>query len=184
MERNRTNNNSKESGIALVTALVITVVVMMLIASLTYLFTKGVQTNVINRKFSTVYEAANGGVEYVTGVINATLLSGVPNNAGNFSPDSTTFSNIVMSCNSGTATLTAYTADGTYRITSEIACLGDKPIPGEGGALKFPPPPATAGGGIGTSATKYIFYSIRSTATETAGSENIGRTEAVYRVIQ
>ena len=33
----RTDNNPKESGIALVTALVITVVVLMLISSLTYL---------------------------------------------------------------------------------------------------------------------------------------------------
>ncbi|MEK6651499.1 MAG: hypothetical protein AABY50_01045, partial [Nitrospirota bacterium] len=73
MEKIRTDNNSKESGIALVTALIITVVVLMLISSLTYLFTKGFQTNIINRQFSTVYEAANGGVEYSTGVLNSYL---------------------------------------------------------------------------------------------------------------
>ena len=75
MAESRTDNNSKESGIALVTALVITVVVLMLISSLTYLFTKGFQTNIINRQFSTVYEAANGGVEYTTGVVNSSLLN-------------------------------------------------------------------------------------------------------------
>ena len=79
----RTDNNPKESGIALVTALVITVVVLMLISSLTYLFTKGFQTNIINRQFSTVYEAANGGVEYTTGVVNSSLLNGTsPANIG------------------------------------------------------------------------------------------------------
>ena len=75
MANNRTDNTSKESGIALVTALVITVVVLMLISSLTYLFTKGFQTNIINRQFSTVYEAASGGVEYATGVVNVYLTT-------------------------------------------------------------------------------------------------------------
>ena len=41
MEKIRTNNNSKESGIALVTALVITVVVLMLISSLNLSLYKG-----------------------------------------------------------------------------------------------------------------------------------------------
>jgi type II secretory pathway pseudopilin PulG len=182
VEKIRTNNNSKESGIALVTALVITVVVLMLISSLTYLFTKGFQTNIINRQFSTVYEAANGGVEYTTGLVNAFLSGTTPSDTAadaNFS--------CVSNCNCTPATtqsvVSAKTADGTYTITTTIQCLGNKPIPGYGGALKFPPPPALAGGGTG-SATKYIFYSISSQATETTGSTNIGKTEAIYRVIQ
>ena len=82
------------------------------------------------------------------------------------------------------ATISAKTADGTYSITTAIRCLGNKPIPGYGGALRFPPPPAMSGGGTGGGATKYIFYSIVSRATETTGSATIGKTEAIYRVIQ
>ncbi|MFZ3121763.1 MAG: hypothetical protein WA104_00095 [Thermodesulfovibrionales bacterium] len=184
MAKNRADNNSKESGIALVTALVITVVVLMLISSLTYLFTKGFQTNIINRQFSTVYEAANGGVEYGTGVINVYLTTtALPNDVG--VTGGTNINNALGCANTtDTGIITARTADGTYTITTTIKCLGNKPIPGYGGALKFPPPPALSGGGTGGSATKYIFYSIISQATETTGSTNIGRTEAIYRVIQ
>lgn len=186
MAKNRTDNNSKESGIALVTALVITVVVLMLISSLTYLFTKGFQTNIINRQFTTVYEAANGGVEYSTGIINSYLGGTTLTNIGTIAvTGGKTFTDITTcTTTSESATITAKTADGNYQITSTIKCLGNKPIPGYGGALKFPPPPALAGGGTGGSATKYIYYSITSNATETTGSTNIGRTEAIYRVIQ
>ena len=182
MAKSRADNNSKESGIALVTALVITVVVLMLISSLTYLFTKGFQTNIINRQFTTVYEAANGGVEYGTGVINVYLTTtALPNNVG--LTGGTNVNNALGCTNTAdTGIITARTADGTYTITTTIQCLGSKPIPGYGGALKFPPPPALSGGG--GSATKYIYYSIISNATETTGPTNRGRTEAIYRVIQ
>lgn len=186
MEKIRTDHNSKESGIALVTVLVITVVVLMLISSLTYLFTKGFQTNIINRKFSTVYEAANGGVEYTTGVVNSSLLNGaLPGNLGSVNVSDATLLAIIQCSDTSSAIITAKTADGVYTITSTIKCLGSKAIPGYGGALKFPPPPALAGGGTGGSATKYIFYSIITEAKEASGTEkNIGKTEAIYRVIQ
>jgi hypothetical protein len=178
MANSRTDNTSKESGIALVTALVITVVVLMLISSLTYLFTKGFQTNIINRQFSTVYEAANGGVEYTTGLVNAYLVGTTPSDTAADANFST-----VVNCTSTTTTsqVTAKTADGNYTITTTITCLGNKPIPGYGGGLTFPPKPAMGAGGT---PTKYIFYSIISQATETTGSTNIGKTEAIYRVIQ
>lgn len=178
MAKDRADNSSKESGIALVTALVITVVVLMLISSLTYLFTKGFQTNIINRQFSTVYEAANGGVEYTTGLVNAYLSGTTPSDTA---ADSN-FSSVANCTTTTPSVVSAKTADGNYTITTTIKCLGSKPIPGYGGALKFPPPPALSGGG--GSATKYIFYSIISQATETTGSTNIGRTEAIYRVTQ
>lgn len=182
MEKNRADINSKESGVALVTALVITLVVLMLISSLTYLFTKGFQTNIINRQFSTVYDAANGGIEYSTGVLNSELLGTTLTNIGNITVTGATFTDIATcTTTTQTATITARTADGTYTITADIKCLGTKAIPGYGGALRFPPPPAlSAGGG---SATKYIFYSIISQAKESSGT-NIARTEAIYRVIQ
>jgi hypothetical protein len=186
MEKIRADNNSKESGIALVTALVITVVVLMLISSLTYLFTKGFQTNIINRQFSTVYEAANGGVEYTTGVVNSYLGGTSLTDIGTITVTGSKTMTDITTCTTTTesATIQARTADGTYKVTATIKCLGTKAIPGYGGALKFPPPPALAGGGTGGSATKYIYYSIISQATETTGSTNIGKTEAIYRVIQ
>lgn len=184
MEKVRTDHNSKESGIALVTAVIITMVMLMLIGGMSYILLKGFQTNIINRQFSTVYEAANGGVEFTTGVVNSYLSN--PGTPANVSIDGD-FANIIT-CSTGpsatVATITAKTADGTYKVTTTIQCLGTKPIPGYGGALKFPPPPAMAGGGTGGGATKYIFYSIVSRATETTGSANIGKTEAIYRVIQ
>ncbi len=184
MEKIRADNNSKESGIALVTALVITVVVLMLISSLTYLFTKGFQTNIINRKFSTVYEAANGGVEYTTGVVNASLQNqALPGDLGNYDVTSATLLDIFKCTDRATtATITANTADGNYQIKSYIKCLAIKGIPGVGGALKFPPPPSS--GGVAASGQNYYFYSIITEAKETSGTEkNIGRTEAVYRAI-
>jgi len=184
VEKIRTDHNSKESGIALVTALIITVVMLMLIGGMSYLLLKGFQTNIINRKFSSVYEAANGGVEYGTGVINTYLTTtALPGNVG--LTGGTNMTNALACTNTtDTGTITAITADGTYTITTTFQCLGNKPIPGYGGALRFPPPPAMAGGGTGGGATKYIFYSIFSRATETTGSANIGKTEAIYRVIQ
>ncbi len=185
MEKIRTDHNSKESGIALVTALIITLVMLMLIGGMSYILLKGFQTNIINRQFSSVYEAANGGIEYMTGVANEYLLTNaLPNNVG--TTGGTNIGNALKCVNTtDTGIITAKTADGTYTITSTIQCLGDKPIPGYGGALRFPPPPRMAGGGAGAgSATKYIFYSIVSRATETTGSANIGKTEAIYRVIQ
>jgi len=184
MEKIRTDNNFKESGIALVMALVITLVVLMLISSLTYFFTKGFQTNIINRKFSTVYEAANGGVEYTTGVVNASLQNqALPGDFGSYNVSDTVMLDIVKCTDrSTTATITANTADGNYRITSQIKCLAIKGIPGKGGALRFPPPPS--GGGIAESGQNYYFYSIITEAKETSGTEkNIGRTEAIYRAI-
>jgi len=178
MEKIRTDHNSKESGIALVTALIMTVVMLMLIGGMSYILLKGFQTNIINRKFSTVYEAANGGVEFATGVVNSYLTKpGTPSDvaiAGNFAN--------VLGCGNttDTAVITAKTADGTYTITSNIQCLGTKPIPGSQ-AFVFPPKPSKASGGSGG---YYYFYSITSRATETTGSTAIGKTEAIYRAIQ
>lgn len=182
MEKNRTVNNTKESGIALVIALIITVVVLMMISGLTYLFTRGFQTNIINRQFSSVYEAANGGVEYSTGVIFSYLSGTTPVNVGGIHPNETTLSGIITNCTTNSATITTKTADGNYTIITTIRCLGTKPIPGYGGALKFPPPSGMAGGGIG-GPSKYIFYSLIADATE-ASNAVIGKTEAIYRVIQ
>ncbi len=183
MGKKRTDDHSSESGVALVMALILVTVMLLLIASLTYLMTSGYQANTINRKFSTVYDAANGGVEFSNGVITAYLKGSTPQNIGPVS-DLTALSDIISSCSTGTATIGGKTADGNYKIDSTVACLGNKPIPGYGGALRFPPPPAVTGGGAAGLGTSYQFYSIVSKATETANPQHIGQTEAIDRVIR
>jgi len=192
MEKIRTDNNSKESGIALVTTLVITVVIMMLIGGLSYLYLKGLGAVVINKEFTTVYEAANGGVEYTVGIIIDYLKN--PDNppsqirqfdtVGQLDPDDEeTFKKIIKCTDTNlTAQLIMKSADGRFLITAEIRCLGHQSLPGEGGVLRFPPPPGR--GGLKGKANIYSFYSIRATATEAGRPENIARTEAVYRYLQ
>lgn len=185
MEKIRTDNNPQESGIALVTTLVITIVIMMLIGGLTYLSFRSISAVTINRQFSTVYEAANGGVEFTTGIIidYSKDPNNPPSQIGQFSPDEATFRNIVY-CEdmTSTARLEMKSADGKFLITTEVRCLGFQRLPGEGGALRFPPPPAK--GGLKTKATMNVFYSIVAIAREAGNTQNIARTEAVYRLLQ
>ncbi len=170
----------KNSGIALVTAMVITLVIMMLIGSLTYLLTRGFGSNVLNRQFTTAYDAANGGVEYGAGIVKSYIdtadISGlVPTAAIEAS-----ISNLIQNCSTTPETFTLNTADGNYTIDIEMVCLGTQVIPGMGGVLKFPPLPAITSGGSGT---WYIFYSINAVAQETT-TGIVARTESVYRAIQ
>jgi len=177
MEKGRTDYTIKESGIALITTMVITLVILMLIAGLTYLLTRGFRANVINKEFASVYDAANGGAEHAAGIINSywagTSISGLGSFTGS--------SDSVLRCSNTTDTLeiSTITADGKYRIDTMVRCIGRQAIPGAGGVLSFPPPKGLYGGG---SAAWYIFYSIISTAEEiNTGSK--GRTEAVYRIV-
>jgi hypothetical protein len=185
MEKAGTVHSPSESGVALVLALVITTVMLLLIAGVSYLFTTGYQVNVINRQFSTAYDAANGGVEYVAGIINTCLKKNeAPPDIGSVSPDTATLNTMVTTCSNTTATIMAKTADGKFTLTVAINCLGTKPIPGYGGALRFPPPPGAIGGGATTTATKYLMYRIVAKATESVNSQNVGQTEVVYRAMQ
>ena len=177
MENSRKDNNTEESGIALVTALIITLLTLVLIAGINFILIKGFTTTTINRVFATAQEAAAGGVEYATGVIkNINTAGAVPQNMGT-DPNAL---NVIYYCNAGpqTSNINVKTADGDYTINIQITC-SKSPIPGSGGALTFPPPP---GGGSMPPST-YCFYAITSQATKTTGSEQntIGRVEAVYR---
>lgn len=177
MEKNRPNNCFKESGIALVTAIVITAVILLMIAGVSYLIFRGLSAVIINKQFATVYEAANGGVEHAAGII-VSFWNGEP-----YSELGSYYGNIdsVLNCSSTTDTLTytIKTADNKYKIDMEIKCLGRQPIPGAGGALAFPPPKGISGGGT---ATWFLFYSIKASSEETVNPENKGRTEAIYRL--
>lgn len=178
---------NQEAGIALVTSMLITLVVLLLIGSLTFLLIKGSQTNVLNRRFTTVFDAANGGVEYSAGLIQSTL-GGIPytSTIGPISVTGGVTLADILNCTDtvNTATVTLQTADGLYNINSTIQCLGNKALPGYGGYLRFPPPPPVAGGGIGSTLSRYNFYSITSLATETVTPTNVGITESIYRVVQ
>lgn len=177
MEKGRPINRIKESGIALVTALILTAVILMLIAGVSYLIFRGLSAVIINKQFATVYEAANGGVEHAAGIIvsywNGESYSELGSYSGNI--DS------VLQCSSTTDTLTytIKTADNKYKIEMKIQCLGRQPIPGAGGALGFPPPKGLMGGGT---ATWFLFYSITASSEETSNPENKGKTEAIYRL--
>ncbi len=191
MEKAGRDNSIKESGIALVTILVMVVVIMTLIGGLTYLFLKTTGANIINRQFSTVYEASKGGVEYMAGIINAYINDGqLPGNIGGVKSGNLEKLKMIINCSlqiegeGGEETITMKTADGKYTITTEIRCLGTSPIPGQGGVLRFPPPPPLSGGGIGTTKNAYIFYSIISTAQMNDDPKSIARTEAVYKTVK
>ncbi len=183
MEKIRADSGlKKQSGIALVTTLVITVVIMMLITGLTYLFYRGLGAVTLNREFSTVYDAAGGGVEYATGIIISYLRDPEkpPQNIGQISGD---LGSIITTCAQGEATMDLKTADGRYLINVRISCLGTQRLPGEGGTLRFPPPP-TRGGTGPAKPTSYSFYSIIATVRESENPQNIAKVEAVYRTLQ
>lgn len=187
MENNRADNRTSERGIALITALIITIVVMMLIGSLTYLFTTSFQTNIINRRFSTTYEAANGGAEYGAGLINTQMAALPLTDLGTITVSGGSSFNAIVQCSTTTqtATINAVTADNQYQMTVTIQCVGTNFIPGsEASSLIFPPKPAAAGGGISTGASGYNYYRIISQATEATNSTNISRTEALYRLVR
>lgn len=185
MAKDRTDDHTQESGVALVAALLITLVVMMLIVSLTFFFVKGFRANILNRNFSTVYEAANGGVEYTAGLIQTYLGGTTLTDLGAITMTGGANFADIMNCTNiaDSATVRVGTADNKYTITIDVQCLGTQGVPGFGGWQKFPPPAVMTGGGVGTG-RHYNFYRMIANANETSGSESYGRTEAVYRVVQ
>lgn len=177
MEKNRADHTFKESGIALITVMVMTLVILILVGGISYFLIRGFRASVINKEFATVYDAANGGVEHAAGII-VSHWNGLPTDAlGSYTGDLQS----VLTCSSITSDLrfTVHTADSKYRIDMNIKCLGKQAIPGAGGTLAFPPPKGLSGGGT---AAWYIFYSIISTAEENSNPKTKGRTEAVYRI--
>jgi hypothetical protein len=184
MEKAGTHHRTSESGIALVMALLMTTVMLMLIAGLSLIYLSGYKANSINKQFSSVYDAANGSVEYSSGIISSYLTGSAPANMGIVLPDTATLTSIVTSCSSNTVTISGKTADGNYRTTTTVGCLGVLPVPGYGGALRFPPPPAAVGGGTGGLATRYNFYSVTAQATDTGDQQHVGQTEAIDRILQ
>ncbi len=187
MEKERTDYIAAQSGVALVMALLITVVMLLMIVSLSILYQTGYQSNAINKDFSNVYDAAHAGVEHSSGVVNSFLKGRTAETIGDIGsvvPDKATLANIVTSCTDTVATIKAKSADGKFVVEAAVDCLGTKPVPGYGGALRFPPPPGRVASGMGGLTTKYLYFSESAKAKETSNPENIGKTEAIYRALQ
>lgn len=127
MEKGRADGSVKESGIALVMALVIMAVVLMLVAGMSYLFIRGFGAATINRQFATVFDAANGGAEHAAGIISSYWSGGSTSGVGITSGDPTT----ALGCTDKTAIVTVNikTADGKYTINATIQCIGQQAMP-------------------------------------------------------
>ncbi len=189
MENNRTYYIFKESGVALVNTLIIVAASLLLIGGIYYLTGGGFKVALINKKFSSTQEAAAGGVQEATEALRQ-LINDYNNGAGGFTLSNnmgfqTNYAgaaNVIFYCQNTppTAALRAKTADGRYQIDMTIACLGQKPVPGSGGAMIFPPPPSASGGG----GTAFYIYSITAQAQDILETKNpsIGQVQAVYRL--
>jgi hypothetical protein len=180
MEKGRTDGRIKESGIALVTTLLILAVILMLVGGMSYLLLKGFGAATINKQYATVFDAANGGAEHAAGIISSYWNGGSTSGLGITSTDATYITQI-LGCTDTTSILTVNvkTSDGKYTMNTTIQCIGRQTMPGVGGALAFPPPKGLAGGGT---AAWFLYYSIISESYEAGGAVNKGRTEVVYRM--
>lgn len=188
MAYNRKDYCSQESGIALVTALVIVACCLLLISGVWYMLTGGWRIATLNKQFSTVQEAAAGGAQHVAEVVrlvhsDGTLSNlGIQDSGGKAPTDiASDIQQVIYKCDTtkGGARVLAKTGDGRYAIDMTIRCIGFTPIPGGGGSLRFPPPPTNTA----SPPSFFVFYSITSEARDnTTGPEpKIARVETVYR---
>lgn len=177
MEKNRTYNSFKESGIALVTALIVVAASLLLVAGISYVLRGGWKIASLNKQYSTAQEAAAGGAEHAAEVIRLINNEGTTTSMG-ISND-TDAQDVIFYCDTTKSSLIrAQTANGKFTINMTVRCIESKPIPGSSGAMVFPPPPSFGSGGM---PSYYIFYSIVSEAKDLTNS-SIGRIEAVYRL--
>jgi len=178
MEKNRTYNSFKESGIALVTALIVVTASLLLVAGISYVLRGGWKIASLNKQYSTAQEAAGGGAEHAAEVIRLINNEGTTTSMG--INDLNDAQDVIFYCNTANdgALIRAQTANGRFTINMTVRCVESKPIPGSSGAMVFPPPPSFGSGGM---PSYYIFYSIVSEAKDSSNS-SIGRIEAVYRL--
>lgn len=178
MENRRENHSASQSGIALVSAMVIMASCLLFISAVAFIFRGGWNVAIINKQYATAQEAASGAVDHASEVIR------LINSDISFSASQMGVANLasatdaIYNCTGAETTISAKTADGRYSIQLEIKCIGQTPIPGGSGALVFPPPPAFASGG--SMPSYYVFYHIKSTATLLDNSSK-ALVETVYR---
>jgi Tfp pilus assembly protein PilX len=86
------NRLRNEQGVALVTALMLTLLSLAVVAAVLYLVTQGIQISAASKRYKTAREASQGGMEVFTKDILTQLYTGSP-----FSTVKTSFSSIGLS---------------------------------------------------------------------------------------
>jgi hypothetical protein len=72
------NKLRNERGVALITALMLTLIILAIVMVALYLLNQGVQVSAANRRYSNALEAAHGGGEVFTKTVLGQIFSGVP----------------------------------------------------------------------------------------------------------
>jgi len=178
METNRTDNRAQESGIALVSALLVTATCMLFIAGVYFLMGSGWRVALISKTFSSAQEAATGGAEHAAEVVrllNNEASGPSISDLGILDPN--VAKSAIYDCDkTQTARIEAKTADGRYTMRITVKCSGNAAIPGTT-TYKFPPPPTKLGG----LPSFYFFYAIVSEAKDVQNN-NVAKVESVYRL--
>jgi len=162
-----------QSGIALLMALIITVVVFLMVGSTMYMITQSTSISGAGKRYATASEAADGSVEVMKDAINL-LLYGEPvtnlplGNTGNLV-------NAITELNQPTTVsinLPASAFFSKYTASITVERLAVRALPG--GRLEF----ARSAGGAGGTA---IFYRISTVVTGPGNTK--AETTALYRFV-
>lgn len=180
METNRTDYCTQESGIALLSALLVTAICMLFIVGVYFLMGRGWNIALINKTYASAQEAAGGGAERASEVVrlvaNPSTTPAMISNLGIQSISD--MKDVVQLCDTTkTARIEGKTADGRYTIRVTLNCTGRAFIPGQG------TPKFGYGAGAGSGVSMYFFYAINSEAKDVQ-NWNIARVESVYRYAQ
>ena len=160
-----------EQGIALVSALMISLAVMILILSTLYFVTQSTSMSGAGKRYATASEAADGAVEVMKDAVNLILAGESAGSLPIADNDPPCLLDAVFSDNlSCTTTLTLPGTVDDFNASIIIMRLYSAPIPG--GRIEF----ARAGGGAPTTA---IYYRINTIVTGTGGTR--AETSALYR---
>jgi hypothetical protein len=164
-------SRSTEKGIALVSALVISLAVMLLIISTLYFVTQSTSMSGAGKRYATASEAADGAVEVMKDAVNRVLVGEPVDSLPIEDNDPPCLLNAVFSDDqSCTTTLTLPGTVGDFNASIIITRLYSSPIPG--GRIEF----ARSGGGAPTTA---IYYRINTIVTGKSGTR--AETSALYR---
>ncbi len=173
-----TSTSRRESGVALVMALIVTLVAFLLVVSALYVITNSTTMSGAGKTYATAAEAADGGIEVMKEAINL-VMYGSPINTLPFS--STDASNLVTAAITQTVppTVAAVTlnlpsekAFQSYTVKITVERLISKAVPG--GRIEFG---RSAGGGGSTA----VYYRINASAT---GPNNTkAESSVLYRFV-
>lgn len=163
-----------QKGIALVMALIITLVVFLLVATTIYVVTNSTAMSGAGKRYASASEAADGAVEVMKDAINLLMYGEPVNNLTNF--QNTTGLTDAISTNNKPVTVTLK-LDGTslfttYNAVITVERLYVKALPG--GRLEF----ARSAGGSGGTA---VYFRIN--AVVTGPNKTQAETSAMYRFV-